>query len=568
MSALLIHQALALRHLCGADGDDAEAFASIDSGEGFGLLVWRVLPSDQGLKAQELVPHHVSDEAVRAVVRAIADLNWNELAEVSDTVLRRLNAGLGRGGGEAGAVDSRVAKLLTRGTSIVGSPSTIYDPACGIAQTLVELAERHKNVQRIVGVEANAATATVARVRFLLRDLIAEIHTADSLQSEPVPELLADVIVAEPPFFAKDKTQDLHWVHHVANHLAADGIGLVLTRASVLKNVGGTSARRALVESGALQAVIALGGKVVQYASTPLALWMLRAPSTDRHLVTFVDGSRQSSPEDWAYDWVDEIDLDNEVQGAPSVRIKAAELIQGATPLLPSKWVASAARRPSEVRARLKHAAESFEDAPLPAIPDVLDLKLPMTPSGVKTIDELEREGVISLRVGTVPTSEETPESAITFGDLQRMSTGQALYGTGLSWELPTAAEGDLTQVNDVVVALRATGEAAVDLTGGHLLTKDLFRVRINTEQIDPLYLALCMRRGWVDTASDAPGSLSALREFEIPMLPSNEQATWVERIQQLERIASDARILASATENLREALLESLRYGRTSTDV
>jgi hypothetical protein len=145
-------------------------------------------------------PRPAVDRLAGELFPVISGIDVAKLADVSDHVLARVAATEGRMAGEHGAVGSKISQLLAQAGS--GATGTAYDAACGIGEALLRLwqASPAPNRLRLVGADINRECVTVCRQRCLLYGAEATIERAEALERDPDSGILADVVVAEPPF--------------------------------------------------------------------------------------------------------------------------------------------------------------------------------------------------------------------------------------------------------------------------------------------------------------------------------------------------------------------------------
>ena len=560
-AAHLIHQVLALRHLSETQGTPPESLATVATAAELVTFASQLSPAP-GLSLGELVPSGVDDSIIAMTVQTIARLNLLELIETSDLVIRRLTGGHARAGGVHGVLSSRATRVLELASWIQEPKTTVYDPACGLGQLLIDLAARNNDIERMVGVEIVPWVATITRIRFLLRGIPIEIYTGDAIAENPVPELLADLIVVEPPLGSSDSGSHV-WLQHATNHLAADGLALVLTRKEPLSEASSLSTRRDLVSRGSLQGVIELPGKLLQHVSSPLALWMLRAPKSIPSQVVFVDGSKEEMTEEWIQGWVDDIDL-LEV-GEPRfarqyVRVNVDEVLDSELDLTPQTWIAGANRRPDEVLARYQHSKRDLKersDSPL--------FNFEGLPKGtaIVTLGELVSAGELSIGRGNVPMSSgiETPEGVIDQELLASLSAQQLFSGGHSMRRLASADEGK-TLPGDVVISLGQKIESMVEDQGPHLLTRDLYLLRANSELFNPHFLAMCVTGPWNQEKLNGGNRSALVQSLEVPLLPLPSQLVWIQQIRELANLERHYRAAAEATAAFSAAALNLMSFG------
>lgn len=560
-AAHLIHQVLALRHLSEAQGTQPETLAAVATAAELVTFASELSPAP-GLSLSELVPSGVDDPIIAMTVQTIARLNLLELIETSDLVIRRLTGGHARAGGVHGALSSRATRVLELASWIQEPKTTVYDPACGLGQLLLDLAARNNDIERMVGVEIVPWVATITRIRFLLRGIPIEIYTGDAITENPVPELLADLIVVEPPLGSTESGSH-EWLQHAANHLAADGLALVLTRKAPLSEASSRSTRHDLVSRGSLQGVIELPGKLLQHVSSPLALWMLRAPKSTPSQVVFVDGSKEAMTEEWIRGWAEDIDL-LEV-GEPLftrdyVRVGIDEVLDSDLDLTPQAWVAGTNRRPNEVLARYRHAQRDLRER---SDSQPFDFETLSQGASIVTLGELESAGKLSISRGSVAKSSgiETPEGVIDQESLASLSAQQLVNGGHSMRHLASADEGE-TLPGDVVVSLGQRIESVVEDHGPHLLTRDLFLLRANSELFNPHFLAMCVTGPWNQEKLNGGNRSALIQTLEVPVLPLPTQLVWIQQIRELANLERHYRAAAEATATFSAAALNFMSFG------
>jgi type I restriction-modification system DNA methylase subunit len=74
----------------------------------------------------------------------------------------------------------------------------VYDPACGIASALIQLADTG-SFDSYIGHDINERALAVAQVRAALHNVPLKLTQGDTLRIDPDPELRSDVVIAEPP---------------------------------------------------------------------------------------------------------------------------------------------------------------------------------------------------------------------------------------------------------------------------------------------------------------------------------------------------------------------------------
>lgn len=259
-------------------------------------------PDLQGLLDPHLDQHQPSADAIAyRVATTLAD------AADTHTARRDLFDGLthlvttDRFSG-AFSTPAELATLVARLVDFHGG--VIFDPAVGEGRLLWQAAfDRPTPVDRAVsvfGIDVNVDACHRSRARFYLYGREAEIHTANALtaDSDSLPQ--ADAVVADPPYQLADwgdvdvyvdprwsfgppppKSADFAWLQLVTQHLTPAGNAAVLMGAGSLSRGGREGAiRQRMVETGVVEAIVALPPRLRADTTIPLVLWLLRSPAT------------------------------------------------------------------------------------------------------------------------------------------------------------------------------------------------------------------------------------------------------------------------------------------------
>jgi type I restriction enzyme M protein len=240
----------------------------------------------------------------------------DQLGRAYEYFLGRFAAVEGRSGGEFYTPSSIVSLLAEIVEPVSG---TLYDPCCGSGGMFVQsvkVKEAHgagAEQLHIVGQELNAATWRLARMNMALHDLEADLGDgpADTFHDNQHPDLSADYVLANPPFNISDWGADalrddprwtfgvppnananLAWVQHIWSVLSDRGrAGIVLANGS-LSSTGAVEAgiRAGLVQSDAVECMVALPPQLFYSTTIPVTLWFLAKDKGDRSgEVLFID---------------------------------------------------------------------------------------------------------------------------------------------------------------------------------------------------------------------------------------------------------------------------------------
>jgi type I restriction enzyme M protein len=223
------------------------------------------------------------------------------LGRVYEYFLGKFASAEGKGGGEF-YTPQAVVRLLV--AMIEPYKGRIYDPCCGSGGMFVQsekfvLAHGGRvGDLSIYGQESNPTTWRLCKMNLAIRGIEGNIghHNADTFHSDLHKDLKADFILANPPFNISDwggerlredvrwrfgtppvGNANFAWVQHMVHHLAPSGIaGFVLANGSMSSNQSGEGEiRKALVEAGLVDCMIALPGQLFYTTQIPVCLWFL-----------------------------------------------------------------------------------------------------------------------------------------------------------------------------------------------------------------------------------------------------------------------------------------------------
>lgn len=525
------------------------------------------------------------DRDVVAVFGHLADIinkiAVENLAAVGDHFLARVVSSQARSGGEHGLVGSRTSQLLVNVAS--GARGIFYDPACGIGEALIGLWTQRGGEARVVGHDINHAAAQFASQRCFLHGVPAEITKVDVLLEDPAPDLLADVVVIEPPFGMNWKPQrnladprwiygtpspnssELAWIQHAVAHLAPEGRAYVITSMSPLFKTGAPAAiRSGLLRDGCIEAVIGLPGKMLPHTSISLALWVLRRPgaSATPGVVLLVDGATSPDPENQITSWLELGNQQNADGSPPYVQAQIVDLIANDADLNPRRWVEPADTDPTQIAEKYVAAQSHLQDtlnnlvnqAAYPTMHESIS-----TPR-ILAVRDLVQQEAATLQQGRTRLSDaqgsKSDPRIVTASDIR----------DGLQ-DLPNIERSDeeddnLTRSGDILVSAVHKIRAVVDHHGGRVLAPGVYRLRLDTRQLHPDYIAYCLGTDW--NARFFRGTTiqrADVKDLEIPLVPLGEQEAIVAALNQAQRMKDQALTLAEAANAVAASLLEAVRF-------
>lgn len=262
-----------------------------------------VLPKNYA--RQELTPEMLSgliDVFSRDDLASEEHRDLDVLGRVYEYFLGGFAGGEGKRGGEYYTPRSVVALLVEMLQPYHGR---VYDPACGSGGMFVQadkFVRAHggtRNDISVFGQESNPTTWRLAKMNLALRGIDANLGNewGDSFHSDRHPDLRADYVIANPPFNQDDwddnskLRQDSRWKHgvppvgnanfawiqHMLAHLAPTGtMATLLANGSLSGTNGGEGdIRKALVDAGLIECIVALPGQLFYGTQIPVCAWFL-----------------------------------------------------------------------------------------------------------------------------------------------------------------------------------------------------------------------------------------------------------------------------------------------------
>jgi predicted DNA-binding transcriptional regulator AlpA len=445
----------------------------------------------------------------------------------------------------------------------------VVDPACGDGTALLAVADRFGDRVRLAGQELDPGLARAALLRLSgdVSGTVYEVHVGDSLLDDQLAPYLgqAAAVVCEPPFdspgwpeteltgdtrwefgIPAPRDGELAWVQHAYAHLRPRGVAVVAVSRRTCVAPSGEDIRTALVQSGALRAVIELPPGMSTTGTTDVCLWRLRRPygAPDTGPVRMIDLSGLGDPADVPREfaaWRRLLGDDDLVTGrAPERRdpadptvsreVSRLELLGGRANLLPSRYV----RRPAETGAASAAELAAVTDR-LTRLYARIGVGLPtFATAGQSTrpahvsIAELERVGAL-----TIKPRDDTPRR----GDVLLQTQGRP----------PVVATG--TPADD-------QGVAQV--------------VEIDDNRLDAHFVAMFLR---ADAAAlpmaNTLGAVSRedLRRCRIPRMPLAEQNRYGAEFRRLLELESALRSLADISGKVIEQAIHGLTTGALAPD-
>jgi type I restriction enzyme M protein len=226
------------------------------------------------------------------------------LGEVYEYFLEQFAKAEGKKGGEFYTPPS-VVKLLV--AVLEPYSGRVYDPCCGSGGMFVQ-AEKFVIAHRgrrddiaVYGQESNERTWRLAKMNLAIHGVSGDLgpRWSDTFREDRHPDLLADHILANPPFNMSDwyrNTEDARWrygvppasnanfawLQHVMSKLAERGsAGVVLANGSMSSKQSGEGAlRAAFVEADLVAFMVALPPQLFRTTQIPACLWFFTKDKT------------------------------------------------------------------------------------------------------------------------------------------------------------------------------------------------------------------------------------------------------------------------------------------------
>jgi type I restriction enzyme M protein len=227
--------------------------------------------------------------------------DFDILGRVYEFFLGEFSAMQGKTGGEFYTPRSIVSTLVEMIEPVHGR---VYDPCCGTGGFFVQsetFTEAHRGKIgdiAIYGQERNPETWRLARMNLAVRGIAADVrwNNEGTFLKDAFPDGRFDYALANPPFNIKDWSGELlredkrwtfgvppegnanfAWLQHIHYHLRPNGYaGIVLANGSMSSDSGGEGdIRRAMVQNGAVDCMVALPGQLFFGVQIPACLWIL-----------------------------------------------------------------------------------------------------------------------------------------------------------------------------------------------------------------------------------------------------------------------------------------------------
>lgn len=350
-----------------------------------------LLAQDAGMKhfnaeAWDNMRHALSEEKLSRIFEGAYELvktapSFSRLIEEVDAYWSRTPSRLGL----SPHASSEKLTGLAGSLAAVQTPPVkmIYDPHIGGASTAAAAAQKSPSAQ-IFGVDISPKVLSIAETRLAAHDISSSLLVADIYTEDPFPLLEADFSFVQGPWGLRINQEELAdspkpylislenlpkscrtealTLMDTAFHLAAEGWGYVLTPLNLAMAGGLERFRNAFIAQGCVEAIIQLPGGLVQDTKIPLLLWVLRAPSQAKDLVTLVDASQAKNLVEEVSSVVQMLQHGEPVTGLPAQGVSLQEALSEPN----FSWVPESVLRPEmtfeDVQERLDLYSKKVEE--------------------------------------------------------------------------------------------------------------------------------------------------------------------------------------------------------------
>jgi hypothetical protein len=523
--------------------------------------------------------------AFEVLFNAVNSLKLDDFQYISNLVLRRLAGAQARSAGQYGLAGSKVSTLLAN--LVNGEAGIVYDPACGIGETLMQVQANAAMHTRLIGQDISEHALLVARQRNLFSRGSAHFVKSDVLAQDPDPKLRADFVVTEPPFGMKwdnphavadprwnfglppRSSSEFLWIQHAIHHLAPNGCGYVVTSGAPTFSFATKNVRSNVVRSGCVEAVFALPGKMLPHTSIPLFLWVLRPPAKSETgtAVLLVDGSGEGNPEELARQWLTLGLGDDPDVHPPYARVSTDELLATEDVVLqPRRWIDLLEVDDADVSNEYFRALDCLTSArdDLAGLP--LDSLTPGSFSQPRmvSIKDLTQQGGASLLRGK-PLRDDNNQRVSGAGVTARQvrdGLPPTAADSGDAAKVAVGTKAARTERLDILFTTMNEVRAVIDLDGDRVLDNGVFALRVDRAILEPVYVAHCLTAAW-NKRHQAGTTIQRAdpKALEIAVIPIAEQRQVAELLESLERARIAATRVSHAAEVIETGLYEAVRH-------
>ena len=273
------------------------------------LAIEKVNPSLKGVLPKDYARPALNAVMLGELIDLISGIAMGEGRDKSRDVLGRvyeyfLGQFAGSEGKRGGEFYTPRSVVRTMVEMLEPHKGRVYDPCCGSggmfvqSEKFVASHEGRLGDIAIYGQESNYVTWRLAKMNLAVRGIDADIrwNSEGSFHKDELPDLRADYILANPPFNISDwggerlredprwkygipptGNANFGWLQHILHHLGPNGTaGVVLANGSMSSSQSGEGdIRKAMIEGGVVDCMIALPGQLFYSTQIPACLWFL-----------------------------------------------------------------------------------------------------------------------------------------------------------------------------------------------------------------------------------------------------------------------------------------------------
>ncbi|MGW0507054.1 HsdM family class I SAM-dependent methyltransferase [Micromonospora sp. NPDC003241] len=423
------------------------------------------------------------------------------------------------------------------------------------------------------------------------------VHVGDSLLADALPDLRADVVVANFPFGVHEWGHDrlaydprwtyglpprtepeLAWVQHALAHLAPGGTAVVLMPPAAASRPAGRRVRAELIRRGTLRAVVALPAGLMPPTAIGLHIWVLTQPdphqpppgdllmvdataTTDRPLTDTVHTA-------WsAYRSHEHAQMPGVHRAVPVI-----DILDDQVDLTPQRHLPHAndlTTDPAQVIARVSefdHLLDKLRRG-LPAVRTAADAPLRAAPQA--DIADLIRSG--SIIVHHAPTRSRSTGATATAVILTAADILSGGPATGTVTRTADDEPGPEVRQGDILVPIigrRINARVATPEQIGAELGPGTQLIRVDTARFDPWFIAgVISRTDNVRIAGRATntgnGALRIdIRRLSIPVMALEQQHAYGQAFRQLVEFRTTLEQASAAGATLAREISDALTSG------
>ncbi len=480
----------------------------------------------------------------------------------------------------------------------------VCDLACGEGGLLTSAAFRLDSGvsqdARLMGFEISDVALRMARSRFLLSGLAADLRLEDAFRIPRSDLPKADLVLVDPPLGQKNwadadvylddrwtygapspRSADLAWVQLATQCLAENGRALVLTSAPAVSRSGTDErVRRAMIQAGVVEAVIGLPGRLRADTSVRLALWVLRPPLPTATSVLLVDASKlgttgrsqhsfDPSDIDRLVAVVHEHERGQQMDSEIAWAVDITQVIENGAILDPKRYRPEVEVNVDELRERAELVRTLLPTSATEAA-DAVNRFRNWTPrkGGLKWEEpNRDLEGVATVLRGSAPPGRKDSEGGVPLFGMAEI-VANLLHQRRFVDRSELGSHAVRLQAGDTVVALAGDGVRSRLVTSDHegaVLGRECAVVRPTSPELTSewtyIWTQSSLFRDQVSRHTSGTTlprlNFRVLQSFKIPVPPLEDQHRAAEMLQELDDSIAAVDAVSSQLEELRELRLD-----------